>query len=279
MKRPKYVSDAIHYDETNKIIGCFDDYILKPFYQPIYRVEQNKAVLLGYEGLIRPYIENTLIQPEKFFNIVDEKDALFVECLCLALHIRGFMQAVVKEGILFVNVNAGTYATIIDVEREFFYLFSQLSKHELNRDNIVFEILETEVADEKILIHLCQLIKANGYKLALDDFGTKHSNVERYISINPDIIKLDRTFVINAMKTKETTRLLQTLVRAFKDKDVSVIIEGIETDEEVSFALDIGADMLQGFYLGMPERMVSKNISEFNLRDDIDSETNLRIAV
>lgn len=257
MARPEYVGDAIELDSSDQYTGQYGSYILKPVYQPIYNVNENKtATLTGYEALVRPHLNGLVINPEEFFSIIDRKDALFVECLCLALHIRGYEKAGIKNAGLYVNVNVANYDTVEDVEREFFYTFSQLARYGLSRQTIVFEILETEVANPEILLSLCKLIKNNGYRFALDDFGTRHSNVERYIAVSPDIIKLDRSLFLNAMKTVETSRLLKSLIGAFQENGVKVLMEGLETTSEMQFASDMEVDMLQGFYLGRPATMV-----------------------
>lgn len=253
INRPEFVGDAIELDENETVFGRYSDYILRPVYQPIYSISDSKtAVLSGYEGLVRVHLGEETIPPEDFFKIVAKRDTLFIECLCMALHIRGYKKANIKNAGLFVNVNVANYNTVAEVEREFFYTFSQLAKHGMSRQDIVFEILETEVTNPEILIRLCNLIKTNGYKFALDDFGTNHSNVERYISVSPDLIKLDRSLFLTAMKTPETGKLLKSLISAFQDNGVKVLMEGVETTEEMLFASEMSVDMLQGFYLGKP---------------------------
>lgn len=252
-KRPEFVGDAIELDENDEVFGRYNDYILRPVYQPIYTVKDGKtATLSGYEGLVRSHLGKETIPPEDFFKIVAKRDALFIECLCVALHIRGFKKTNVTNVSLFVNVNVANYNTVEEVEREFFYTFSQLAKFGMGRGDIVFEILETEVTNSEILLRLCNLIKTNGYRFALDDFGTSHSNVERYISVNPDIIKLDRSLFLTAMKTPETGRLLKSLISAFQENGVKVLMEGVETTDDMLFSSDMAVDMLQGFYLGRP---------------------------
>jgi len=251
--RPEFVGDAIELDENGDLFGRYNDYILRPVHQPIYTVSNSqKAVLTGYEGLVRIHLGDEVIPPEDFFKIVKKKDALFIECLCVALHIRGFKKAGIQSAGLFVNVNVANYNTIAEVEREFFYTFSQLAKYGLGRQAIVFEILETEVTNPEILLRLCELIKTNGYSFALDDFGTNHSNVERYIAVSPDIIKLDRSLFLTAMKSPETGKLLKSLIVAFQENGVKVLMEGLETVDEMLFSSEMAVDMLQGFYLGRP---------------------------
>jgi EAL domain-containing protein (putative c-di-GMP-specific phosphodiesterase class I) len=280
MKREEFVGDAIKLDDNDRVIGCYDDYILKPFYQPIYAfAESNKAKLVGYEALVRPHIGNQTIRPDDFFKLVSQEDALFVECLCIGVHIAGFRTAGLVDTGLFVNVNVANYETREEIEREFFYIFSQLAKHKISRDYIVFEILETRIENPEILLHLCDLIKTNGYRFALDDFGTNHSNVDRYMSVNPDIIKLDKSLLANAMKSSETSKLLQSLVSSFQNNGVKVLMEGVETQEELLRVEELGMDMIQGFYLGTPQRIPSLFKEEIELPEQHSKITKMRFAV
>ena len=54
------------------------------------------------------------------------------------------------------------------------------------------------------------------------------------------------------MKTPETGRLLKSLISAFQDNGVKVLMEGVETIDELLFSSEMAVDMLQGFYLGRP---------------------------
>ena len=259
MDRPEFVGDAIEFGPNGCEQGRYGSYVLCPAYQPIYSVtDRGTAVLTGFEGLIRPFENEFADTPENFFSKVDPEDRLFVECLCMALHIRGYRRATPRGGGLFINVNVANYPTVEDIEREFAYTFSQLEKHGLNEETVVFEILETKIENNDVLSRLCQLIRENGYKFALDDFGTNHSNVERYLAVKPDIIKLDRTLFTDTMKSRETTKLLSSLIGAFQANGVTVLMEGLETLEEMQYACEMKADMLQGFYLGMPDMIAVK---------------------
>lgn len=281
MDKSEYLVDSIKLDDNDRIIGCYDDYVLKPFYQPIYKLnyDSQQAEIIGYEALVRPHIANQTIRPDDFFNLVSDADALFVECLCIAVHINGFNNAGLSGNTLFVNVNVANYETLQDIEREFFFIFSQLAKHNISRENIVFEILETEIKNPENLLRLCKLIKTNGYRFALDDFGTSHSNVDRYMSVNPDIIKLDRSLLLNAMKSHETAQLLKSLTASFQSTGVEVVMEGVETEQEVLLIKDMGMDMMQGFYLGTPQRIPSACKELIDLPQSEGKVTKLRFAV
>ena len=178
---------------------------------------------------------------------------MFVECLCIALHIRNYKHVAPSEKLLFINVDVSRFASVEALETELFYTFSQLPKNGLNRSRVVFEILETEILEKEVLIRICEMFGNNGFRFALDDFGTQHSNIERFLLIKPDIVKLDRAIFNNFCKVAETKNLLNALISAFRSSGSEVLLEGLETEEEVSHAAEMPIDMMQGFALGHPE--------------------------
>ena len=192
MQRPEKVQDAIELNSNGQSIGRYGDYILRSAGQPIYQIRQDgKAHLVAYEGLARPELNGLAQQPEPFFESLDNEDRLFIECMCMALHIRSYRNFLPAARQLFVNVNVANFDSIASLEREAFYTLSQLEDNGLRGDQVVFEILETEIYSVEVLIRICEIFKSHNIRFALDDFGTKSSNVERYLKVRPDIVKLD----------------------------------------------------------------------------------------
>ncbi len=103
-----------------------------------------------------------------------------------------------------------------------------------------------------MMIRICEMFRNNGFRFALDDFGTKHSNIERFLLVKPDIVKLDRTIFQNFCNIQETEKLLRALIGAFRNNGSQILMEGIESAEESGLAADMGIDMMQGFALARP---------------------------
>ncbi|MEM9330069.1 MAG: EAL domain-containing protein [Pseudomonadota bacterium] len=254
MARPKNVADAIEVGQEGCPQGRYKSFVLKPAYQPIFSVDTfGTWKISGFEGLVRPFQNGEQIETAEFFAEVSDEDQLFIQCMCMALHIRGYKNVLPKERTLFVNVDVSMFPSIDILETEIFYTFSQLPKNGLNRDRIVFEILETEVLEQEVLLRLCEMFRNNGFRFALDDFGTKHSNIERFLLVRPDIVKLDRAIFHNFIRIKETEKLLRALITAFRNNGSSVLMEGLENAQEVGMAADMNVDMMQGFALAKPE--------------------------
>ncbi|MEM9278942.1 MAG: EAL domain-containing protein [Pseudomonadota bacterium] len=254
MARPDNVADAIFTGDNGCTEGHYKNYKLKPAYQPIFGVDSTgKWTLTGFEGLVRAYLDDCAVEASEFFANVDDADQLFVQCMCMALHIRCYKTVEPKDKLLFINVDVSRFPSVDVLETEIFFTFSQLPKHGLNRQRVVFEILETEVLEKEVMLRICEMFRNNGFRFALDDFGTKHSNIERFLMVKPDIVKLDRAIFHNFCKVRETEKLLRALIAAFRNNGSQVLMEGLEHMEEVSLAADMNIDMMQGFSLAMPQ--------------------------
>ncbi|MEM7302876.1 MAG: EAL domain-containing protein [Pseudomonadota bacterium] len=253
MGRPNFVGDAISQMANGLHVGQFGDYRLAPAFQPIFKKNLfGEFIVHGYEGLLRASSNGNMIPPNILFGSVAAQDRLFLECMSQALHIRNYCNATPDKRQLFLNVNSAVYAAEDVVDREIGYTVRRLADHGIAHSMAVFEILETQAHSNGVLQRLSGFSKDSGIRLAMDDFGTHASDLERYSMLRPSIVKIDRQYFATAFQHQASGKLLKSLIRQFHDDGAEVLIEGIETADEWMFAVRSGADMLQGYYLCKP---------------------------
>ena len=117
---------------------------------------------------------------------------------------------------------------------------------------IVVEILESESANEDCTVHKTQLIQKWGGRFALDDFGTGYNSEYALLAIQPDIVKIDRSITNGCDKDISRRMIIKNLVKLARTKQVLVLAEGVETEEEMKTVISCGVDLLQGYYLAHP---------------------------
>jgi diguanylate cyclase (GGDEF)-like protein len=124
----------------------------------------------------------------------------------------------------------------------------------LQPEQIEIEITENLFLDQdsRVLEKLQQL-KAAGIRFSLDDFGTGYSNLG-YISRLPlDKIKIDRTFVVQAMRDDSDRALLRGMIRLIHSLNLKIVVEGIENDDQLQMVMaEELVEELQGFIFGQP---------------------------
>ena len=88
--------------------------------------------------------------------------------------------------------------------------------------------------------------------MVLDDVGAGHSNLDRIPLFRPDVIKIDRSLITGVDGDFYKQETFKSLVSLSRRIGALVVAEGIETEAEAVTALELGADLLQGFFLGRP---------------------------
>lgn len=119
-------------------------------------------------------------------------------------------------------------------------------------DRIVLELVETASEHPEALLNFIHRARARGFQVAIDDFGVGDSNFERLWRIQPLIVKLDRSLLLNAESHRRARLLLESLVKMIRESGSLVLLEGIETPAQAQLALATDADLLQGFLFGQP---------------------------
>ena len=105
----------------------------------------------------------------------------------------------------------------------------------------------TIIDDEDLVV-----LRNSGVKIAIDDFGVGHSNLERIANVDADILKLDRQFVANSRHSERYISILKHVRQLTDSLGMKLIAEGIETAEQESMLTDVGIVEHQGFLRGRP---------------------------
>ena len=126
-------------------------------------------------------------------------------------------------------------------------------EYEIPASNVVIELTESGILESNTYFSkLWSKLKATGIRLALDDFGTGYSNFHYLYDLQPDIIKIDRSFTAKALNNEYEYNLLSLMSNLVHNLNLKMCIEGIETEDEEIRMLTISPDYSQGFYYGRP---------------------------
>ena len=127
----------------------------------------------------------------------------------------------------------------------------------LARRRLSSEDLEIEIT-EGVLLAECEQVGASlaalsamGVRLALDDFGTGYSNIAYLVRLEPDLLKIDRSFLVEGDPDTRAS-ILQGVLRLAEALGAETLVEGIETPEQLRFATGAGCHLVQGFHFARP---------------------------
>jgi EAL domain-containing protein (putative c-di-GMP-specific phosphodiesterase class I) len=220
-------------------------------FQPIFSIRGKSVV--GMEALSRGLSPcGELIPPSVLFKLaVSEGLAGPVESLCRQSAVKSFanLRARPEELLLFLNLDLATTPNHQSLPAELEMLVRLAG---LRPRNVAIEFLEARVEDVERFGALGGALRQRGFLVVLDDVGAGHSNLDRIPLIRPDIIKIDRSLITGVDADFYKQETFKSLVSLSRRIGALVVAEGIETEREAVAALELGADLLQGYFLGRP---------------------------
>ena len=219
------------------------------FLQPLFGVKSQKIIAAEALARIRD-AEGRLIPPNLFIPIAEKNGHINLlgeqvfrkTCRFIRDHVLDDL------GLAWVNVNLSPIQCMrSDLPQRFSDI---LREYGVPAEMIHLEITEQSMIDYSLLKKQLMNLRKDGFQFALDDYGSGYSNLTRvkhYPFIN---IKLDMEVVWDYCRERDF--LLPSLVQTFKQMDVTITAEGIETKEMAEAMAAIGCDYLQGYYYSKP---------------------------
>src|SRR5258707_6754567 len=119
--------------------------------------------------------------------------------------------------------------------------------------------LELEITEGVLIedfdrgLALLRRLKALGVRISMDDFGSGYSSLSYLQAFPFDKIKVDRAFVINLGKNPQSAAILPAVIGLGHGLEMSIVAEGVETQEQLGFLAEVGCDAVQGYFLGKPQ--------------------------
>lgn len=266
MQEQEIVSRAGHALET----GEFEIYM-----QPKCNMKTGRIV--GAEALVRwNHPDKGLISPALFIPVFERNG--FIKRLdtyiweSVVRWIKDWISQGKKAIPISVNVSR---MDIIGMN------LSEVLEEILTRYEVPAELIELEITETAYSTHLDEIIITveklmySGYTVLMDDFGSGYSSLNMLKDINIDILKLDMRFLDST--NQKSRDILDSIVQMAKWLNLRIIAEGVETEDQVDFLVDVGCEYAQGYYYYKP-----MSLEEFDtlLRNEekIDYEDKQRLT-
>jgi EAL domain-containing protein (putative c-di-GMP-specific phosphodiesterase class I) len=230
---------------------ALDNGELRLFYQPIHHLAAGRVV--GYEALLRwRHPKSGLLMPGRFIEDAEASGmivplghwALRTGCLQSANWRRRELPAKVS-----INVSGRQL-----IDPDFAQDVAQLLCESGARpSDIHLEVTERVlISDLERARDALDALHALGVHLGLDDFGTGWSSLSQLAFLPFDFVKIDRCFVHGVEADQRAALLLRSIVGLCKTLGLRVVVEGIETADQLEYVKSLGVRMGQGFLLGRP---------------------------
>ncbi|OUS28221.1 hypothetical protein A9Q99_11840 [Gammaproteobacteria bacterium 45_16_T64] len=223
------------------------------FFQPQVNVAGD---IVGFEALLRWFHpDNGLVSPVEFIPLLEtngliiEVSEWIVDQVCQQINNWKFSGLWLDYWKVCINISTEHF-----YHENFLGLFDgALSEYDIDAKSVCVEITESvAIKNVDFTMSRLQALRDIGISVALDDFGTGYSSLSYLKDLPINVLKIDRAFVLEL----ETSDVDKAILRAIMDLavalELTVVVEGVETLEQVGIARACGCHVFQGFYYHKP---------------------------
>ena len=142
----------------------------------------------------------------------------------------------------------------------------------LDPSRLVIEITEsTPILDVTTTIRTMEQLRSFGARIAVDDFGAGNTSIRSLRALPLDIVKVDRVFTQN-LDDPLDRNLLGLVVEAARHLDLTVVLEGVETERDWDFARALDIDLFQGYLFGRPAPWIDQECTPWVQAPEANTE-------
>jgi predicted signal transduction protein with EAL and GGDEF domain len=242
-------------------------------YQPIVCLRDYR--IIGFEALVRwqrPAFG--LVMPGGFISAAEDTGLILwignwiLHEACNQIHAWNQQFPCNPPFTVAVNISARQFAQPDLVSQ----IRQTLRDSGLSHDNLKLELTESvTMRDEERTIRILRELKALGVRLCIDDFGTGYSSLSYLHRFALDILKIDRSFISEMLKSSESQEIVKTILSLGSNLGMEVVAEGVETPEQVNLLKSIGCEYAQGYFFSRP--LDSAEIGRTLLKSEANSYT------
>ena len=271
---------AEEQEEARVVHDILENNLLNYHFQPI--IEASTGNIYAYEALMRAAVEPYMAPPvvlkyAEFFNrLYDIEKATFNN----VLHIfETETDSFASGSKVFIN----SIPAHVLKDSDFEAVTEKLADL---KDRIVVEFTEQSEIKESEMAKIKKRYEDAGLQTAIDDYGTGYSNVTNLLAYMPDYVKIDRMLLTNIQKSPQKQHFVKDIISFSHENGILALAEGVETIEEYKVVLQLGVDLVQGFFVAKPsativkeiDPRIKKQIVELNRLIEHDAKSNVYVA-
>ena len=228
-------------------------------FQP--KFELNDSAISGFEALLRwRNADGSITFPDSFIEIAEQSGLIVRMGEWILREAIKSIQEIHRCGWNTAHVSVNISAAQLRHPDLLSMLRRVLSESDIDPKYVDLEITESmAVADNDLNIIVLNEIKALGFSLSIDDFGTGFSSLSALQKMPIDRLKIDQSFV-QTSNEKSGREIIEMIIQLGNTLDLKVIAEGVEQDSELELLKQLNCDEIQGFLYAKPMDMESLKV-------------------
>lgn len=221
------------------------------YLQPKVEIETGKVI--GSEALVRWMHNGEIVPPGEFVEAMENNGYIVAVDRHIWEEVCKWLKNLSDRGIepLPASVNVSRIDIhFMDIASYFDFL---VNKYGIKPEWLEIEITESAYSENsKKLDETIKTLHEYGFRILLDDFGSGYSSLNMLKSMNIDVLKMDRKFLLTQNEDPKSLYIIESVVSMANLLDMTVITEGVETEEQCKLLTGIGCKYCQGFYFYKP---------------------------
>lgn len=234
-----------------ELLRAIEEQQFQVYFQPIIDVQSRK--LYSVEALLRLHHPSRgIIYPDQFVAELESTDLIRPVTLYVIDETLKQWRHWHDKGIhthVSLNISAGMLGTLEIPE----YLLGKLEEFQVPASSVILEVTETGLAEDfSAVLEVLGRLSINGFKLSIDDFGAGFSTIERLQYLPFSSVKIDKQFMLELHHDESRRAAMESSIAMARRLGMQVVVEGVESLAMWDVACHIGADFMQGFFIGHP---------------------------
>lgn len=239
-------------DSVEEILSEIEHDRFEAYFQP--QIDLSTEQIVGAEALVRKIDESgTISYPDAFIpfyemaGVIRYVDLRVLEMACSALREWTKTKKDFRISVNFSRVTLMEPEIVKEIERI-------CEQYDVQPRQVVIEVTETvSKMESSHLRGLIAQLKARGFAVSLDDFGSSYSNLSILSEVEFDEVKIDKSLVRNVESSRKSRTVVRNSIRMCEELDGSTsVAEGIENDEQLRLLREYGCYIGQGYYFSKP---------------------------
>ena len=247
-KLQEIMNEKVRKEVLNEILGGK----VLVYLQPKVNIRTGKTV--GAEALIRQESsELGIVGPIHFIDRLESCNAIHLVDLFVLEEVCLMQRNRIDNGLKVVPISVNfskvtlLYVNLVETVKEI------IGRYDLPKEIIQIEITESvSDMDQVILRNIANSLRSMGFVLAMDDFGTKYSNIATLVQFQFGVAKIDRSLVKDIAKNPKSFIVLKHLTAMINEIGLECVIEGAEDQEQIDLLKELECDIIQGYYYSKP---------------------------
>lgn len=231
---------------------ALDNEQFEVWFQPIYSLTSMQPY--SAEALVRwRHPTKGLISPGMFIPVFEKNGFIRKLDSYVFEHVCSYIRDRSNKGQHLVPISVNISRMSLYAEDLADEIIGIVEKYSLTPDLFKIEITETAYNNyPQILLSTINKLRAYGFTILMDDFGSGYSSLNTLKDLPIDVLKIDMNFMSDFSVSDKATNILASIVRMAKWLDMPCIAEGVETELQVDFLKSIGCENIQGYYFSRP---------------------------